>query len=169
VIKDIKVVKNFLPKNVFSGIKNSLESEEFPWFFSDVVSTSKNKNEEFQYCHVFYKTQGFGIINSTYFDIIYPVIEKIDPKILLRVKANSLTKTDKILNLSTHTDTTDKTIMSAVYYLNSNNGYTLFENGTKIISEENKIVFFPSNYNHCGSTCTDIKRRILLNIVFIPN
>ena len=52
---------------------------------------------------------------------------------------------------------------TAIFYINTNNGYTQFENGTKVKSVENRIVCFPSNLYHRGYTCSDELRRVLIN------
>ena len=73
---------------------------------------------------------------------------------------------EKIIEYDMHVDT-DLNCKNEVYYNNSNNGYTLFENGTIINSIRNRIVIFDSNLRHCGTTCTDQKNRIVLNLNFI--
>ena len=51
-----------------------------------------------------------------------------------------------------------------IYYVNSNNGYTLFKaSKKKVESVENRLVIFPTNLEHCGVSCTDNKQRIVIN------
>jgi hypothetical protein len=57
---------------------------------------------------------------------------------------------------------------TAIFYLNTNNGYTLFEDGTKVDSIENTLLIFHGHRKHSGVSCTDQKRRIVLNINYIP-
>jgi len=47
--------------------------------------------------------------------------------------------------------------------MNTNNGYTKFEDGTKIESVANRMVFFSSNMKHTGTSCTDEKIRVVIN------
>ncbi len=108
--------------------------------------------------------------NSYYFDNLIPIFNKLKVKALIKVKANYLWKTDKIIEHGFHTDTAqhikdhEANWKTAVYYINTNNGYTKFENGKKIKSKANKLVFFPASVRHTGSTCTDKDERIVLNI-----
>ena len=51
--------------------------------------------------------------------------------------------------------------------MNDNNGYTLFEDGTKVESKENRVVIFDSQMRHAGIPCTDEKRRVVINFNFI--
>ena len=53
---------------------------------------------------------------------------------------------------------------TAVFYVNSNNGYTKLKNGTIIKSEENKIAIFDGETEHTGTTCTDEEFRVVVNI-----
>ena len=52
---------------------------------------------------------------------------------------------------------------TAVFYVNTNNGWTEFKNGDKVKSVSNRIVIFDSNLEHSGNACTDQKTRILIN------
>ena len=54
----------------------------------------------------------------------------------------------------------------ALFSLNTNNGYTEFENGKKIKSEENSLVIFPGHLKHRSVNQTDENKRINLNINF---
>jgi hypothetical protein len=48
--------------------------------------------------------------------------------------------------------------------LNSNNGYTLFDDGVKVLSVENRLVLFDCTRLHTGASCTDADDRLVLNI-----
>ena len=52
---------------------------------------------------------------------------------------------------------------TAIFYINTNNGYTEFEDGTRVESVANRIVNFPANLKHRGTRCTDQKIRIVIN------
>jgi hypothetical protein len=94
-------------------------------------------------------------------DIMRPVLKHIKHKKINRVKANLLTRTDEIIEHGMHTD--QKKGTTGILYLDNSNGYTKFENGKKVESEENKYVEFDSTIKHTGSTCTDKKRRVVIN------
>ena len=57
---------------------------------------------------------------------------------------------------------------TAIFYLNTNNGYTLFEDGTKIESVANRLLTFDANLPHTGTSCTDKQFRCVLNINYFP-
>ena len=52
---------------------------------------------------------------------------------------------------------------TSILYLNTNDGYTQFENGTKIESIENRLITFPLSYRHTGTTCTNQPFRAVIN------
>ena len=41
---------------------------------------------------------------------------------------------------------------TAVFYINTNDGYTEFENGVRVSSVANRVCIFDSNLNHRGTT-----------------
>lgn len=54
---------------------------------------------------------------------------------------------------------------TAIFYINTNNGYTKFNIKKKIVkSKANRLVKFPAKIKHTGTTCTDKDERIVLNI-----
>ena len=55
---------------------------------------------------------------------------------------------------------------TSIFYVNTNNGYTKFEDGTKVESVANRMVTFPTNMKHTGTSCTDEKMRIVINFTY---
>jgi hypothetical protein len=157
----MKISNNVLSNIVFNKLKNLFFNNYFSWHYQDNVNHKDDGH--FQFCHLFFDDNK---INSTYFEHISPILNFINPQQLIRVKANLLTKTDKIIEHGFHTDVKD--CMTAIYYINTNNGYTKFIDETIVSSEENKLVTFISNIQHTGSTCTDENVRVVLNINYLP-
>jgi len=53
---------------------------------------------------------------------------------------------------------------AAIYYLNTNNGYTQFKEGKeKVHSVKNRMAFFDTGAYHLGTNSTDCKNRLVLN------
>ena len=72
-------------------------------------------------------------------------------------------KTEKIIEHGLHTDVDYDNSKTAVYYCNTNNGYTRLVDGTTINSIENRMLIFDSKTPHTGSTCTDTPFRTVIN------
>jgi hypothetical protein len=162
-----KVIDNFLPSDVFSKVQELMLGTVFPWYYNNgVVKTIDNTvvsyDGAFQFTHVFYSDFK---PNSEYFNAIMPILERLQPASILRIKANLLTRESSIVEHGFHSDIPDLKMpcKTAVFYINTNNGYTLFEDGTKVDSVENRLLTFDSNMLHTGSSCTDCQIRCVIN------
>jgi len=155
-----KVINNFLTKDEHETLKNMLESPMFPWFFAKgkVNPTDKPDLFDYQFVHIFYKD---NFINSNFFDYLDPIIKKLKPLSLIRVKANLNPITNKLIKSEKHIDS-DFECKAAIYYVNDNDGYTMIEN-KKVKSESNKIVLFNSQQKHHGTTSTNCNNRMVIN------
>ena len=104
--------------------------------------------------------------NTDYKELLRPILNKLNPTAIHRIKANLLTKTHNIIEPPFHTDHTSKNVLSSILYINTNNGYTGFKD-QKSLSIENRLITFPSCTPHYGSTCSDKHFRIVVNMVYI--
>ena len=62
-----------------------------------------------------------------------------------------------------------KKCKTAIYYLNTNNGGTQFEDGPFVQSKANTLVRFPTSYSHAGVWCTNAKLRFAVNMNYEEN
>ena len=160
-MSEIKIIENSLSKENLQIIKNLFFSNEFPWFYNSGINYL---NDGFcQFTHVFYSQ---FTINSPHFITLKPIVDLLDPLSILRIKANFLTKTHTIIKHGFHTDEPWKG-KTAIFYVNTNNGFTEFENGFKSSSEENKLIIFDNFINHTGTSCTDKNERIVINFNYV--
>ena len=153
----VKVVDNFLLKDHHFNLKKLLESNLFPWYFIKNTADESTDLFDYHFCHNYYCDDK---INSDYFDTLKILLSKINPKKLIRVRANLQPANHKFVKSLPHCDQPFKCKV-AIYYINTNNGYTLVKN-EKIKSIENRIVFF-DNEEHFGTNTTDSKNRIVIN------
>ncbi len=162
-----KIIDNFLPKEVFNKISETIFSNHFPWMFSDEVSSGTDVQDKnvFQFFHVFYGNSPYCWV-SKYSEIIFPLVHALKTTALIRVKANLLTVTQNIKQHNFHRDVSSINSKTAVYYVNTNNGKTRFESGFEVESVANRILIFNSNQLHAGTTCTDQSRRVVINVNF---
>jgi hypothetical protein len=153
----MKIINNALIEEEFLKISNNFTSAYFPWFISKGILIGQ---DNYQFTHLFYKD---FLIRSDQFGLIEPILKILNPSAIIRIKANLLPKSDKITEHGMHVDVEIKNSKTAVYYVNTNNGYTKFENDKKINSLANTLVIFNSNIKHTGTTCTNEDYRIVLN------
>jgi hypothetical protein len=156
----VKIQDNFLPKEIFNSIKNTMIGVDFDWYYSNAITDEKLDRKEFQFVHMFYHC---GKPRQSYV-VIEPLIQKIMPFSLVRAKANLLTVTNEIVTYDFHKDFLRDNLTTAVFYINTCNGYTLFKDGTKVESVENRLVSFDSSLEHTGTSCTDENIRVVINL-----
>ena len=115
---------------------------------------------------------------SPLFDILSCVHCKLHVISLYRIKVNCEKRHSKRYYSNFHYDynsfkgTHENPIghdhmKTGILYLNTNDGYTEFETGEIVESVANRVVIFEGNQNHRGTTCTNQKTRIVLNINYI--
>lgn len=163
----MKIINNVLEEKYAETIAGVMSrNPEFPWFLNDGVS--KTYDGHIQFFHHFYRNHG---PNSDWISIVDPIIKILDPLSLVRIKANLLVRTPKIIEHGMHIDQAvkdNKKLKTAIYYVNTNNGYTKFKkNNKKIISEKNKLIIFDNDLEHTGSTCTDDRLRVVINFNYV--
>lgn len=163
------VYDNFLEKNEFKKIKEEILSPFFPWYKNDFIAYENKEHPEneiynMQFTHTFYKNYS---PQSNLTHILDPIIKKINPLSIIRIKANLGIAREKIFLSGYHTDVNNDKITTAVFYINSNNGKTIFENGQEVESIENRFISFNSSVKHSGTSCTDSKYRCVINFNYI--
>ena len=172
----MKIQDNFLDKHKFEEIQTFIMSDNFSWYYIDNIDYQKidsngksyyPPSDRCMFTHVFY----FGEApRSQHSNIVEPILNIINPISLWRIKANHLMKTPHIVEDEYHIDmdfvmTKEKLKQwtTSIFYINSNDGYTEFKDGTKVESVANRLITFSSDLQHRGTSCTDSKRRILIN------
>ena len=143
---EVLEVTNFLDEDKSQFILDYMTSIKFRWLYSN--------NQE----------------NKYYSAVCKDLIKHISPSEIVRIKANLTTNVDTYRNVfDYHTDFENiKNGMTSIYYVNTNNGGTAFENGKFVKSEQNKIVTFPMNLKHRTVPHTDNNyERIVININYI--
>jgi len=155
----MKIIDNLVDDKSLKNLKDTLLGVEFPWYYNSTKS-SIDDGENYQFTHIFFSEKK---IKTSHWQLVLPIIEKLEVKDLIRVKANLTPKKDTNYKYPMHTDTDLKGHKTSVFYLNTNNGGTIFQNGKKVISKANRLVEFDSHQNHAGVDCTDQKVRVVIN------
>ena len=153
----MEIIDNFLPYEEFEVLQQIILSTYFPWNYIGKQSYVET-DDSFQFQHTFYREGESPVFY--YKRKIEPLLEKLGGT-LIRAKAVLTLKTENPRNSGFHIDYPNMT--TATYYLNTNNGYTDLKTGEKVESVENRMLIFDSNMEHQGVTCTDEKRRVLIN------
>ena len=153
-----KVIQNFLEPKDFNALKSFLISEDVEWHYHPQIDIKTDK-EWFNHC--FFNNNE---ITSNAFKFVKPVIQKLEGKAIIRIRANLDIQNPKTYQCNYHTDYPFE-CKTAILYMTDGNGGTQFKNPNKKVScKENQIVIFDSQTQHSAITQTDAKQKIVLNI-----
>ncbi|MES3023537.1 MAG: hypothetical protein V4857_18380 [Pseudomonadota bacterium] len=162
------VIDDYLERALFVPIRDALAADGFPWEASQILSstaaTQLRPDDNLQYVHGFYLKKPGVFLRSEKLELIRPIIDRLNPILLIKAKANRTSRKARHIEYGLHVDTRRRGATTAIFYLNSNNGYTLFADGSKVHSVENRLVLFDSATPHTGASCTDADERLVLNI-----
>ena len=175
------IIDDYLPKEEYDNLHDIIMGPEMEWNFKNVVDyhdpLSTISDENYMFTHLFWSPRSGSV--SKVWDRIKLIIEDIKPQTLIKVQANLLTRTENHIENKFHYDhelvgsrLPDGTLISytAIYYVNTNNGYTLFKDGNlKVDSVGNRIAIFDSSKLHKAVSCTDEKRRVVINFNYLTS
>ena len=166
----MKIIDDFLSDHEWQRVKKSMTSANFSWNIASIVYPDERECDELdniQFVHLFFDVNDIKGIQEN--PILKFFTNKIKPFSVMRIKANVHSRTHKIIEHGLHMDFEHPEMETAIYYVNTNNGYTKFEDGTKVESVANRMVLFPSVTKHGGTTCTDDRYRMVINFNWFPN
>jgi len=154
IVKD-----NIIKEEDADYIESFFTNFNFPYYLNSIVPPKNVK--DYQMTHIFFDDNK---ITSDFFNILKPILNYLKPKALVRIKTNLIHKSEKLNIHGYHIDYNYKNLKTAVYYVNTNNGFTIFKkDNKKVNSKKNRIVMFDCNKEHSGTNCTDKPFRIAIN------
>lgn len=171
----IRAIDNFLNPEDWKVISEAMLGTNDPtgpaghvgWVWNPAVTTGTGSEicdemDDWQFTHTIFNRLGYE--QSPLFNFMQPILTdpRMNIRAIQRIKANLNPRHHKIIKHGFHTDVPYE-CNTAIFYLNTNNGYTEFEDGNKVPSVANRMIIFPSTVRHTGTTCTDEKRRVLIN------
>jgi hypothetical protein len=170
-----EIIDNYLPEHDANDIADAMLGENFnamfPWYYNNGVVSPDDRTlsiHHHQFIHNFLTDMG---ALSPAIELLQPILNSIKVEGWQRIKGNLNPVTSTRIVYPWHTDFDDcgsSSPKTAIYYLNTNNGVTMFEDGTEIKSVANRMLIFNQNTPHTGTTCTDQKVRSLINFNYIP-
>jgi hypothetical protein len=163
---DYKIIDDFLSEEELRYLQNLIVyNSEFPLFFNNSVSFKGEPDSDWRWyaTHILYNKD---IPNSEYFKGVYDIFipkfsQVVGFKSLIRIKANMYPHTDTLKENEQHVDLSFPH-HAAVFSLNTCDGFTRMNDGNKVDSVENRIVFFDASLPH-NSTTTTNKARYNIN------
>ncbi len=165
----MKIQDNFLPQEQHEHIRKNMMSAEFPWFYNSSVLYGVDHDDDIsdrgQFTHAFLVSDKETSRKklSHQFDLIKSLLDNLKGSEIFRIKSNLQLRTESIEKTGWHDDGFGD-CTTAIYYINSNDGVTEFEDGSLVHSVANRLVTFNGTMKHRGSTHTNTKTRVLINL-----
>jgi len=170
----IIVTDDYLADPDYQSMKRYFMGSECYWYYCGNYAGGYPQME-----HVFHnetvgtqRHRGTPMIADQGMRIMQPILESFQYAALIRIRAICNWKTDPntMTQRGWHVDVPfDST--TAIYYLHDSDALTLFKDGDnepfEVETKANRLVEFPSQYEHAVSPMTTPERRILINFNFI--
>lgn len=171
----IIIEDDFLPERDFDIVRGYILSDKMAWYWSGNYGGGYPIME-----HVFYSEKrgpelyaGTPMVNTTAFRYIDPIIGKLAPAGLVRVRANCSWRTDvNIMRQRDWHNDVSFDCTTAILYLHDSDGCTVFKDGddqVEVETKANRLVKFPSSYEHAVTPFTTPERRCVVNINYHPS
>lgn len=162
------ILDDYLGAETFETLRQALLAPDLPWGTTRVLTGKLGAHlapaDNLQEVHGFYLRKGVLQHESHFFPVLRPLLRKLAPTELYRIKLNRTPRNSRHVEYGLHVDIRQPDSTTAIYYLNTNDGYTVFEDGRKVASVANRIVLFDTSLRHTGASCTDADYRMVLNI-----
>ena len=167
--KKVQIFNNFLDQEVFLEIKKFIMSPRCQWRYVNYIAHKDGRDNDndgyfvhsFKDCHP--QTFEDRYPESPHFPLIAKILDKIQYQNILRIRSSLYPRRDVQKPDPFHIDYNFPHRV-CIFYVNTNNGYTMFENGEKIPSVENQLATFDGNEKHCSVVQTDTPARYIVNI-----
>ncbi len=161
----MKVIPNFLPEDYFAGIEKSLVWNPcFPYYLLDKCNSSQTDESQWMMCHTGY------LEDTARSDLYTGMLDALkllpDFHTLIRLKANFYPQTTELVEHARHVDY-DFPHNGAILGLNTCDGFTRLEDGTKVPSVRNQLLLFDGHKMHNSTTTTNAKGRFNVSINYL--
>lgn len=162
----IKIYDDVLDNEIYEKINSVFLSNYFPYYY--VKGVSNEFEDDYIFVHTILKYQNGQ--KSDYFNLLKPIYDFLKEKenlngiigvrVVFKNKNNSFKKYDLHVDLSMMKGS----YKTSIYYLNTTNGKTYFENNQTIDCVKNRLISFPGNIKHAGYSHTDTNYKLIVNI-----
>ena len=172
------VIDDVLPEEEFKKLTDYIVfNNQFPLTIDGGVALSpdkkdydKDREEDYRNWYAAHVSYNNGVPLSNSYNqiasILTPVFSNLNVKALLKLKINFYPHTYEIFEHSQHIDYSFS-CAAALLSLNTCDGFTRLNDGTKVESVANRMVIFHGNEYHNSSTTTNAKGRYNINFNYL--
>jgi hypothetical protein len=165
----IQIIDNYLHHDEFERIRGYIMGADMTWSYLGNYGGSYPLMERVFWSEE-HGQETFGrtpFLNNDY-NYLNPLMRKLDPVAVLRIRANCNWRTNPndMQQRGWHTDFPKSVnATTSILYINDNDGCTVFKDDDTICeSRSNRLLTFPSTMGHAATPFTDAERRVLINI-----
>ena len=163
----MKQIENFLSENYFKEIQDLLMSSNFPFYRQEHVGTAEEITQGSLLTHMLIVKYEKVSDSKLHHMIMQPIINRLgeEHRIIrvIRSKVNLYPYQNEPFKSAFHIDQNAKHKV-LLLSINTNNGYTEFENGTIFNAVENNAIIFDGDLPHRSVSQTDHSAKININI-----
>ena len=166
-----EVIDNFLDEMYFDSLVTFFTGNgQAEWFFyadgpepNAVQYVTPDNDKLFYMYHMFFEAH---FPESPFYSNLMPLLDRLDVKHLIRMKANFYPNTERLQEHPMHVDM-EFSHSGAILSLNTCDGYTKLKDGTKIDSVANRVLLFDGNKEYCSTNATNVFARFNFSINYI--
>ena len=169
----IEIIDNFLNQEDFEELRKFLMSPNSQWRFVDFIAhkDGRDQDKDGYFVHSFTDRDPNTFVErfevSPHFQKVGKLMDSIKKKLkfreILRIRSSLYPRREKQKPDPFHVDYNFNHKV-CIFYVNTNNGFTLFENGEKVNSVANGLLIFEGLEKHCSVVQTDTTARYIINI-----
>ena len=189
----INLHDNFLTNVEFGQLREQVFFGGIPWYYNENKVHLEDYNiNNYQFTHVFYEMNSENRVwtRSDKFALLVPFLSRMEIVGIFRIKANLeplkvgldtwhgedgtvgevVNGVDRYYS-EYHVDFGSCDHMTTgIYYMNTCDGYTEFEDGSKVECRANRYITFPSTLKHRGVSQLDSRFKCVINFnYFTPS
>ena len=165
----IEIIDDFLPSyqsDSYVKLFGEMPCGEFPWYYEDDLNQNSYLGN-YYFNHMIVNMGTFTKTGEQYIHLFIPLLSrlKLSMENLWRLKANLYPRTQRIFHHRSHTDyDPDSGLGTCLYYVNNNNGMTVFDGKRKVRSRKNRAILFDGSNRHHSTTPSNCNWRCSINI-----
>ena len=166
----VEVIDDFLSESQCKSLESVMlkDNVTFPWFFVDNLNYD-SKSRRIKKLGNYYLSNFLfedGEEKGVHLPLFLPILNKLSLPLskVHKIKANLYPRTQFRVHHAPHRDyPPGENKFTCLYYINDNNGFTVFEGKKKVKSKRNRMVRFDGSNIHNSTTCTDVNARYSVN------
>lgn len=162
----INVINNFINNDFFYKVSNTVfNTDEFPWY----IKNNYTQEKHLRFKHTLIKKDEREKITSSPFAeiLLSDILKQLKAKKINFAEITLRTRTEEIIKLPPKmSPNIDNKTLTAILFLNTNNGHTQVSGQHTIESVENRVIIFPSYSSYFNTTASNKNFRGLITLEY---